>query len=113
MSWVYTGMMQAVGASNKVFQFIDRKPEIRYDIGKLAPAQLEGRLEFKNLSFSYPSRPDTEVLKVGIFNINNNVYVTFTLKTIFAIELLFQQRLWRLKLRFTVNLAFTKTIKLR
>ena len=59
-------MMQAVGASNKVFEFIDRKPEIRYDIGKLAPAQLEGRLEFKNVSFSYPSRPDTEVLKVGI-----------------------------------------------
>ena len=58
--------MQAVGASNKVFEFIDRKPEIRYDIGKLAPAQLEGRLEFKNVSFSYPSRPDTEVLKVRI-----------------------------------------------
>ena len=72
-------MMQAVGASNKVFQFIDRKPEIRYDIGKLAPAQMEGRLELKNVSFSYPSRPDTEVLKVRIFNTNNNV--TFTLFT--------------------------------
>ena len=64
MSWVYTGMMQAIGASNKVFECIDRKPEIRYDLGKLAPAVLEGRLEFKNVSFTYPSRPDTEVMKV-------------------------------------------------
>ncbi len=64
MSWVFTGLMQAVGASHKVFEFIDRKPEIQYDKGTVAPDQLEGRIEFKDVSFSYPSRQDTQVLKV-------------------------------------------------
>ena len=56
--------MQAVGASSKVFEYIDREPHLSSD-GRLAPATLDGRVEFKNVSFAYPSRPDTLVLKVG------------------------------------------------
>lgn len=55
--------MESVGASEKVFEFIDRKPVIRHN-GKLKPATLKGHLEFKDVVFSYPSRPETEVLKV-------------------------------------------------
>ena len=60
---VYTGLMQAAGASEKVFEYIDREPEIKND-GTLAPKGLKGQIEFKNVSFHYPSRPDTPVLKV-------------------------------------------------
>jgi len=56
--------MQAVGASEKVFEYIDRKPEIALDSGMLAPDRLCGRIEFKNVRFSYPGRPNTVVLKV-------------------------------------------------
>ena len=64
IAWTFTGLMQAVGASEKVFEFIDRKPEIKHDSGKYIPQSFEGRIEFKNVNFTYPSRPDAPVLKV-------------------------------------------------
>ena len=63
MGNVYTGLMQAAGASLKVFEYIDREPGLKHD-GKLAPEVLKGQIEFKNVSFHYPSRPDSQVLKV-------------------------------------------------
>jgi len=56
--------MQAIGASEKVFEYIDRKPEIAHDDGVLAPDRLSGRIAFKNVYFSYPGRPNAVVLKV-------------------------------------------------
>ncbi len=60
--------MQAVGASRKVFEFIDRKPLV-HNNGRLSPdgriVQLEGKIEFRNVKFSYPTRPDLPVMKVG------------------------------------------------
>jgi len=64
ISDVFTGLMQAIGASEKVFEYVDRKPEIALDSGTLAPDRLCGRIEFRNVRFSYPARPDTVVLKV-------------------------------------------------
>lgn len=61
---VYTGLMQAVGASEKVFEYINRKPALPNE-GKHAPEKLDGRLEFKNVCFSYPTRPDSTVLNVS------------------------------------------------
>ena len=46
----------------KVFQYIDREPEIPND-GTLAPTEFSGRVEFKDVSFSYPTRSDSNVLK--------------------------------------------------
>ena len=62
---VYTGLMQAVGASEKVFEFIDRKPLIATGAGTYQPEQMEGKVEFRNVTFAYPSRPDAQVLNVG------------------------------------------------
>lgn len=74
MAEVYTGLMQAVGASKKVFEWIDRKPKILNE-GTLIPESLEGRIEFKNVNFSYPSRPTSSVLKArDIRNILSRFY---------------------------------------
>lgn len=54
--------MQGVGAAEKVFEFIDRKPKMVND-GTLAPEHLEGKVEFRNITFSYPTRPRAQVLK--------------------------------------------------
>ncbi|MGH0156734.1 UNVERIFIED_CONTAM: hypothetical protein FKN15_032067 [Acipenser sinensis] len=62
---VYTGLMQGVGAAEKVFEFIDRKPQLSSD-GTLAPDTLKGLVEFKNVTFSYPTRPETQVLKLTV-----------------------------------------------
>jgi ATP-binding cassette, subfamily B (MDR/TAP), member 9 len=49
MTSVYGGLMTAIGAAEKVFQWIDRQPAI-VDDGKLAPAACSGRIQFQNVS---------------------------------------------------------------
>lgn len=56
---------KAVGASEKIFEYVDRKPEIPPD-GSLAPRTLKGHVRFENITFAYPKRPDTNVLKVWV-----------------------------------------------
>ena len=58
MGAVYTGLMQAVGAAEKVFEFIDRQSRMPLDVGTHDPGtEVQGKIEFKNVSFYYPSRP--------------------------------------------------------
>ena len=59
--------MQALGASAKVFEYMHRKPEID-NIGHLAPVDFKGQIEFDNVSFAYPTREDTFILKVLTLN---------------------------------------------
>ena len=63
MADVYTGLMQAVGASEKVIEIIDRRPKILND-GTLKPPTINGKIQFRDVTFEYPSRPDSPVLKV-------------------------------------------------
>ena len=60
---VYTGLMQAVGAAEKVFQLLDRKSTMPLDHGEYSPPIVSGLVEFRNVSFSYPSRPNQPVLR--------------------------------------------------
>lgn len=53
---------KAVGASEKIFEYVDRKPDVPPD-GSLAPRTLRGHVQFRNITFAYPKRPDTNVLK--------------------------------------------------
>lgn len=61
---VYSGLMQGVGAAEKVFEFIDRKPTMVND-GSLAPDHVDGKVEFRNVTFSYRTRSATQVLQVS------------------------------------------------
>lgn len=61
---VYSGLMQGVGAAEKVFEFIDRQPTMVHD-GSLAPEHVEGKVEFRNVTFSYRTRSATQVLQVS------------------------------------------------
>ncbi|XP_051575658.1 antigen peptide transporter 1-like [Myxocyprinus asiaticus] len=53
---------KAVGASEKIFEYVDHKPDIPPD-GSLAPQALKGHVHFNNITFAYPKTPDTNVLK--------------------------------------------------
>ncbi|XP_074868599.1 ABC-type oligopeptide transporter ABCB9 isoform X1 [Carettochelys insculpta] len=66
---VYSGLMQGVGAAEKVFEFIDRKPAMVHD-GTLAPDQVEGKVEFRNVTFSYATRSTTQVLQNVSFTLS-------------------------------------------
>ncbi|XP_076027096.1 ABC-type oligopeptide transporter ABCB9 isoform X2 [Genypterus blacodes] len=59
---VYTGLMQGAGAAEKVFEYLDRKPKHPAD-GTEAPDSCSGLVEFKDVRFAYPTRPDNDILK--------------------------------------------------
>uniref|UniRef100_A0A9L0K1I7 ABC-type oligopeptide transporter ABCB9 n=1 Tax=Equus asinus TaxID=9793 RepID=A0A9L0K1I7_EQUAS len=69
MGSVYSGLMQGVGAAEKVFEFIDRQPTMVHD-GKLAPDHLVGRVDFENVTFTYRTRPHTQVLQNVSFSLS-------------------------------------------
>ncbi|XP_078600013.1 uncharacterized protein LOC144875108 [Branchiostoma floridae x Branchiostoma japonicum] len=62
ISSLYGDFMQALGASERIFDLLDRKAEVNMSGGKVLDG-LHGGILFKNVSFTYPSRPDSEVLK--------------------------------------------------
>ncbi|XP_062841412.1 antigen peptide transporter 1 [Trichomycterus rosablanca] len=58
----YPSVKKAIGTSEKIFEYVDRKPNVPPD-GTLAPENLKGHLRFSNVAFNYPSRPEENILK--------------------------------------------------
>ncbi|CAG8544756.1 10017_t:CDS:10 [Ambispora leptoticha] len=59
-------LSSALGATVKLYAVIDRVPviDVTSDAGqKLDKSSVKGRIEFKNVNFHYPSRPNVPVLK--------------------------------------------------
>lgn len=54
--------MKAVGATQRVFELIEREPDVRAK-GGLHLYEVLGNVKVDNISFSYPSRADVTVLK--------------------------------------------------
>ncbi|XP_053119930.1 ATP-dependent translocase ABCB1 isoform X2 [Hemicordylus capensis] len=54
----------ARGAAYAIFNIIDNEPKIdSYSETGYKPDKINGNLDFQNVSFNYPSRPDVQVLK--------------------------------------------------
>uniref|UniRef100_A0A672U8N1 ATP binding cassette subfamily B member 1 n=1 Tax=Strigops habroptila TaxID=2489341 RepID=A0A672U8N1_STRHB len=54
----------ARGAAYAIFNIIDSEPQIdSYSEAGYKPDHIQGNLEFQNVYFNYPSRPDVEILK--------------------------------------------------
>ncbi|XP_052550932.1 ATP-dependent translocase ABCB1 isoform X6 [Tympanuchus pallidicinctus] len=54
----------ARGAAYAIFKIIDNEPQIdSYSNAGHKPDHIKGNLEFQNVFFNYPSRPDVEILK--------------------------------------------------
>ena len=82
---IYTGLVSAVGAADKVFQWIWRKPKLgappprpaddaepstapapvapAVGVGTLRPETCSGQITFSGVTFRYPSRPERTVLR--------------------------------------------------
>lgn len=56
--------MQGVGAAEKVFEYVDREPKQPAE-GTEAPDSCAGLVEFKDVTFAYPTRPETQILQVA------------------------------------------------
>lgn len=59
---VFSALSAAVGAADKVVELMHREPRIPCS-GSLSPPQFSGRLELVNVTFSYPARPQSVVLR--------------------------------------------------
>jgi ATP-binding cassette subfamily B protein len=58
---LWSDLMRAGGASQRVFELIERSPELVTG-GELRPEGAAGRIELRGVSFAYPARPDVTVL---------------------------------------------------
>jgi ABC-type multidrug transport system fused ATPase/permease subunit len=63
LSTIITAFGQASGAAMKLFEIIERKPSINSDVGEIPKEPLQGYIQFDNVVFNYPARPDVDVLK--------------------------------------------------
>ncbi|KAH7699911.1 Half-transporter 2 [Aphelenchoides avenae] len=61
LNYVFTGLMESVGASRKVFEYMHRQPKISND-GALM-LSVKGKVAFTDVSFTYPTRPNVAVLE--------------------------------------------------
>jgi ABC transporter fused permease/ATP-binding protein len=59
---LWTEFMATVGASERIFELLDRRPTIPLAHG-LIPSTVTGRVQFRRVSFQYPTRPDIPVLQ--------------------------------------------------
>ena len=59
---LYADFVKARGASQRVFELLDRVPAIRLR-GGARPADCAGRVELEDVVFAYPGRPDAPVLR--------------------------------------------------
>jgi len=74
----YTSIMDALGSASRVFNLLDKEPELHLDPpqgeGRSLPllpgnmhlhdlSTVQGRIELRDLHFTYPARPEVQVLK--------------------------------------------------
>lgn len=67
---MYAQIQKAVGATERVFELLDEAPEEINSTENPVTEKITGNVSFKNVSFSYPSRPEIEVLKDVNFEVN-------------------------------------------
>ena len=54
-------VVKAFSSASRIFEYIHSKPTINSDSGVIST--IKGKIEFKNICFSYPTRPNYQVLK--------------------------------------------------
>jgi ABC-type multidrug transport system fused ATPase/permease subunit len=63
---IYSSLQRSIGASERVLEILEEKDESSTSAHSL---KLKGRVAFKNVSFTYPTRTDFEVLKSVDFTV--------------------------------------------
>jgi putative ABC transport system ATP-binding protein len=68
LSAFYSELMKGVGAASRLFELQDREPTISPTKGDMV-ASLKGAIEFKDVCFSYPTRPAVRIFNELSFKI--------------------------------------------
>ncbi|TFH39298.1 MAG: ABC transporter ATP-binding protein [Bacteroidia bacterium] len=77
LAGVFTQIQRYIGATEDLFEIFDEKEEEILPVdGNIDPEfRMNGRIAFENVDFSYPTRPDEQVLTDISFNIEPNQLV--------------------------------------
>lgn len=76
LSEFYSELMKGAGAAARIFELNDRKPLIPPTKGiKATLEDLKGPIEFRNVQFKYPTRPNTSIFNDLNFTINAGEHV--------------------------------------
>lgn len=62
LGFVISMTQSALAAGRRIFELLDREPAIRSKPGAVTVTEPRGRVEFRNVGFAYPDRPDTPAL---------------------------------------------------
>ncbi|TGE16792.1 ABC transporter ATP-binding protein [Hymenobacter elongatus] len=70
---LYGKVQSTLGASERILEILDEpsEPTHRPRVAGTAPLQVRGDIEYRNVAFSYPTRPDLPVLKNIDFDIQS------------------------------------------
>ncbi|PSN54806.1 ATP-binding cassette sub-family B member 10 [Blattella germanica] len=63
LSSFYSEMNRGLGASTRLWELVDREPKIPLSGGLMPVNEPVGQISFQNVSFKYPSRPDTRIIQ--------------------------------------------------
>lgn len=74
LSGFYSELMKGVGAASRLFELQDREPTISPTKG-LPVKSAQGDIEFKDVSFAYPTRPAVEIFKDLNFTIKQGTNI--------------------------------------
>ncbi|MBP6184614.1 MAG: ATP-binding cassette domain-containing protein [Saprospiraceae bacterium] len=60
---LYTQLLRSIGASERVMDILDMPSEVKSGKPDQYPESIKGAIQFENIHFTYPARPDLPVLK--------------------------------------------------
>ncbi|ELW68080.1 ATP-binding cassette sub-family B member 10, mitochondrial [Tupaia chinensis] len=64
LSSFYSELMKGLGAGGRLWELLERKPELPFNEGTiLNEKSFRGALEFKNVHFTYPARPEVPIFQ--------------------------------------------------
>ncbi|KAF6073049.1 ATP binding cassette subfamily B member 10 [Phyllostomus discolor] len=64
LSSFYSELMKGLGAGGRLWELLERKPELPFNEGlTLNEKSFQGTLEFKNVHFTYPARPEVPIFQ--------------------------------------------------
>ncbi|XP_036210684.1 ATP-binding cassette sub-family B member 10, mitochondrial isoform X5 [Myotis myotis] len=64
LSSFYSELMKGLGAGGRLWELLERKPGLPFDEGlTLNEKSFQGALEFKNVHFTYPARPEVPIFQ--------------------------------------------------
>jgi ATP-binding cassette subfamily B protein len=78
LSEVWGELQRAAGAMERLVELLDTEPAIKDPVNPVAlPDTREGRIRFDNVSFNYPSRPDTRAMENFTLEISPGEKIAF------------------------------------